>query len=106
MGHGVIAASTSHEGIHLFRQRRIELVMADVCMPDTDGLELIKVLHQASPTVPIIGFSGRAEGNTLLDVAKTMGAQRTMEHLFPVTSLIHAVQEELHNHEFSRRDGT
>lgn len=74
-------------------------------MPDTDGLKLIKVLYQASPTIPIIGFSGRAEGNTLLDVAKTMGVQRTMEHLFPVTSLFHAVQEELHNHEFSRRDG-
>lgn len=105
VGHGVVAATTSHEGVHLFLQIRIELVIADVFMPDTDGLELIKVLHQASPTVPIIGFSGRAEGNSLLDLAKTMGAQRTLENLFPVTSLIHAVQEELQKHEFSGKDG-
>ena len=82
MGHWAIAATTSHEGIHLFRQIRIELVITDVFVPDTDGLELIKVLHQASPTVPTIGPSGRAEGNKLLDVAKSMGPSAPWKNYF------------------------
>ena len=105
MGHRVIAATTSHDGVHLFRQRQIDLVMADVFMPDSEGLEPIKVLRQTSLSVPIIGFSGRAEGNKLLEVAKIMGAQRTIENLFPVTSLIQAVQEELQQHKFSGKEG-
>lgn len=99
MGHRVLTADSGKEGLRLFRQGSIELVITDLSMRDQAGLEVIMTLRQESPNVPIIAFTGRAEGHESLAVAKYLGARRTIMKAFPVTELIHAVQQELQANE-------
>lgn len=94
-GYDVLLACNGHEGLRLFRQTPADLVMTDVFMPEQDGLEVIKTLHHESPTVPIIAFTGNVKGHNYLNVAKRLGAQRTMAKPFPATELIQVVQQQL-----------
>jgi DNA-binding NtrC family response regulator len=71
------------------------LVMTDLLMPDRDGLEVTMALHRESPTVKIIVLTGGSGQRDYLDVAKLLGAHRTMRKPITMTELFQAVQQEL-----------
>jgi DNA-binding NarL/FixJ family response regulator len=64
-------------------------------MPDRDGLEVTMALHRESPTVKIIVLTGGSGQRNFLDVAKLLGAHRTMRNPITITELLQAVQQEL-----------
>src|SRR5580692_958713 len=45
-GHDVVLASTAKEGLRLARERRTDLVLLDLMLPDGSGTELCKTLRQ------------------------------------------------------------
>jgi len=94
-GYDVLLASNGHEGLERFRQTPTDLVITDLFMPEQDGLEVIMTLHHESPTVPIIAFTGNVEGRDFLNVAKHLGAQRTLAKPIEATELIQAVQQQM-----------
>lgn len=94
-GYDVFLASNGHDGLQLFRQTPTDLVITDVFMPEIDGLELITTLHHEAPTVPIIAFTGKSEGQEYMKVAMYLGAQCTMAKPVPATELIRAVRQHL-----------
>ena len=94
-GHDVLLAPNGREGLHLFRQRPVDLVITDVFMPVQDGLEVIMTLHREKPTIPLIAITGNAAGSPLLTVAKQLGAQHTITKPFTGKDLIQAVQQQL-----------
>lgn len=95
-GYHVIVACNGHEGLQLFRQTSIDLVITDVFMPERDGLEVIMTLHREKPTIPIIAFTGNAVGRDFLTAAKYLGAQYTIAKPFAATDLTEAVYQQLH----------
>jgi two-component system response regulator (stage 0 sporulation protein F) len=64
-------------------------------MPDMDGLEVTMALHRESPTVRIIVLTGGSGESDFLDVAKLLGAHRTMKKSITITELLQGVQQEL-----------
>ena len=64
-------------------------------MPDRDGLEVTMAFHHESPTVKIIVLTGGSGQRDYLDVAKLLGAHRTMRKPVTMTELLQAVQQEL-----------
>ena len=40
-GHEVLEASNGHEGMALWRRERTDVVVTDLYMPETDGIEVI-----------------------------------------------------------------
>lgn len=99
MGHRVLAAGNGIEGLDLFHQRGIELVVTNVFTPENDGLEVIMTLRREAPTVPIIGFSDRAVRYKFLNVAKKHGENRTVGGSCLVSELLQAVQNSLQKRE-------
>lgn len=58
-GWEVVSAETGREGIALFRQHHPDVVIADIEMPDMDGLEVLKEIRQESAeTIVIIETGG------------------------------------------------
>ena len=57
-GHKVMTAGSGHEAVRLFEQHTFDVVLMDVQMPDVDGLQATRMLHQlASDTgraVPVV----------------------------------------------------
>jgi DNA-binding NtrC family response regulator len=53
-GHEVLSAGSGREGIALFESRRCSLVLSDVCLPDTNGIDILKQLREADEDVLVI----------------------------------------------------
>ena len=94
-GYIVTEAPNGYEGLHQFQQAPTALVITDLLMPDMDGLEITIALHRESPTVKIIVLTGGSGESDFLDVARLLGAHRTMKKPITITELLQAVREEL-----------
>src|SRR5262249_55656080 len=79
-GHEVYEAADGAAGLTIFRERRIEVVVTDLIMPNKDGSEVIRDLRRISPKAKIIALSGRGgiymKAN--LDRALMIGATRAL----------------------------
>ncbi|MFN0178985.1 MAG: response regulator [Gemmatimonadales bacterium] len=75
-GHAVVSTANGGDAIGLFKTAPPEMVITDLIMPDTDGLELIQELRKLDGTVRIIAISGggRVNANEYLTVARKFGA--------------------------------
>ncbi|SFV52270.1 diguanylate cyclase/phosphodiesterase (GGDEF & EAL domains) with PAS/PAC sensor(s) [hydrothermal vent metagenome] len=49
----VYVASDGEEGFAIFKQKKPDIVLTDICMPKMDGLEMSKEIKQIVPNQPI-----------------------------------------------------
>ena len=94
-GHRVIEAKNGREGLGLYQQQPVDLVIMDLLMPDTDGLEATLQLTREYVDAKVIAMTGAQGDRNFLDVAKLFGARRTFEKPFDINKLVQAVKEEL-----------
>ncbi len=57
-GYEVQSAANGKDGLDLFKEHQADLVIADVVLPDRDGLHVILDLQKLLPNVKIIAVSG------------------------------------------------
>lgn len=82
-------------GLEMFKRAPFDLVITDVFMPETEGLETIGELKRISKGVKILAISGGAGtpiGTDILIAAKRIGADLTLEKPFRSEQLYHAVR--------------
>jgi two-component system phosphate regulon response regulator PhoB len=62
-GHEISQALRGHDGLRLLRERRPDLVLLDLMLPDMPGTEVIKVLRQDPQTrdLPVIMLTAKTE---------------------------------------------
>lgn len=58
-GYRVIACSNGAEALECFQKGGVDLVLADLVMPDMDGSKLIEEIKKISPQTPAILHSGK-----------------------------------------------
>lgn len=58
-GYNTYCACDGVEGLEIFRQNRIDLIVLDVMMPRMDGYEFTNILRTQGNTVPILMVSAR-----------------------------------------------
>lgn len=93
--HHVLEARDGHEGLALYQQNKVDLVLMDILMPGTDGLETTLQLTREYLDAKVIAMTGAQGDRNFLDVAKLFGARRIFEKPFPLDKLVHAINEEL-----------
>jgi DNA-binding NtrC family response regulator len=69
-GFDVVTCATGHEGIEASRRVRPDLVMVDLRMPDLDGLQVLRAIHQADPTCQMVLMTGYASVETAVEAIK------------------------------------
>ncbi|MFQ5893259.1 MAG: response regulator, partial [Nitrospinota bacterium] len=52
--YGVVTAETGKEGLAIFEQETVDLVLSDIRLPDLDGLALLEAMKQRKPEVEVI----------------------------------------------------
>lgn len=92
-GHRVTSTASGSEALALFRADRPDLVVTDLIMPDTDGLELIQELRKLDPSARILAISGggRVNANEYLTVARKFGAAAILAKPFSNQELKDAI---------------
>jgi DNA-binding response OmpR family regulator len=94
-GHEVLEAGDGNQGIKIFQQQPINLVLCDLVMSGKEGLETIRDLRRQQADVKIIAMSGGLFGwkMNMLPVAEKLGAAKTLRKPFDVATLLSAVEE-------------
>ena len=69
----------------------VDLFITDICMPETDGAELIRKLRRFNANTAIIAMSGAFEGE-LLNVANLLGVKGVLQKPFTAEELLEAVR--------------
>jgi DNA-binding NtrC family response regulator len=94
-GHEVVETANGREGLALYRRKPTDLIITDIAMPEMNGLDMILELTRYFLDVKVIAISGLGREKNGLDVAKLIGARRTMQKPFSMLQLLDAVRYEL-----------
>lgn len=73
-GHTVHKAENGRKGIELFHRIHPALVITDIVMPDTDGIETIRELRGEASPLPILAISEGSDLHIYLRAAIALGA--------------------------------
>ena len=103
-GHTVRAVDNGRDALRAVHETEPDLVVTDIVMPDSDGLEVIRILTSDHPGVRIIAISGGGmiHRTTYLDLAHLLGAHLTLHKPVLPSDLIFAVSELLDDPRASR----
>ncbi len=92
-GHEVVTARDGLEGLKLAAAQPFDLVITDIVMPVTEGIETIRALRQQNATLPILAISGGARFGRvdMLQIAQKLGASAALPKPFLPQEMIGAV---------------
>ncbi len=81
----------------VLNERRIDLIITDLSMPERDGLETLTELRYTHPRLPVIAISGDVPLNRdlYLKLAEKLGAARVLAKPFKMEQLLAAAREAL-----------
>ncbi len=93
-GHAVISRENGRDADSLVTQEHIDLVLTDLFMPETDGLEVIEAVRRAHPGIPVLVISGGGTSTSnlnMLHVAEMLGAHDVLAKPFRYAALLEKV---------------
>ena len=95
VGYVVHEASDGRKALTFLSHCSVELVIADILMPDLDGIELVMRLADRHPDIRILAISGEGQfgPGPFLTMAGHLGAHRTLAKPFEPAQLVQMVQE-------------
>lgn len=94
----VYEAADGNAALTQYRATPTDLVIMDILMPGQDGLESIMHLRKEFPLAKVIAITGGHEligVLNYLEVAKMLGARRTLHKPFDLKELVDAAEAEL-----------
>jgi len=94
-GHEVVLAENGRLGLEAFRNGTFDIVVTDIIMPDTEGIETIISLRKMSLTLPIIAISGGGRQSPIgfLEPAKQLGASAVLQKPFTPKQLTALIED-------------
>lgn len=93
-GHTVTLAGDGRAGLRQLKDHEVDLVVTDIVMPETEGLELIQLIRATRPHLKIIVISGggRMHEMNYLQTAQLLGADYALTKPFEGATLLAAVE--------------
>ena len=93
-GYQVDWAETGRQALELFRQKRYDLLLADLRLPDIDGMEVIKEIKHDRPDTGVIVITGYSTVSSAIEAMK-LGASDYLQKPFTDDEVKAAIQEAL-----------
>jgi len=96
-GYEVVEARDGEEATRLWRENGVDLIIADIYMPNKSGLQLIMELRAHNSTIPVIAMSdgGRNKNLNPLIYSEVLGSVRTIGKPFSLEDMVAMVKQEL-----------
>lgn len=94
-GYEVELAPNGARALELQRKRAADVLITDIFMPESDGLETIERFRREFPQVRIIAMSGggvRVKGERYLETAGVVGADAVLRKPFETKLLLQTLQ--------------
>jgi len=97
-GYDVLQAVNGKQGLRVFSEHTVDLVITDLLMPVMPGSRFISILRSDYPDLKIIAMSGGGKmyrPDDYLELAGDLGAHGMLKKPFLYRDLIDAVEEAL-----------
>src|SRR5919108_634240 len=91
----VSTAHTGADALRLVKEIPVQVVILDINLGDTSGLDLLEPMKQAKPGLPIILFSGIGLDEKTLQDARRRGASGYLNKTTPLDQMWAEVQRVL-----------
>ncbi len=69
-GYSVIACKDAANAMSILREKRVDVVISDIVMPDISGPELLVNIHKFNPSIPVILMTAYSESDTAVDAVR------------------------------------
>ncbi len=90
----IITTRKARHAIEIVQQDRVDVVLADIRMPEMDGLTLLKAIREIDPTVTVIMMTAYGTIEVAVESIKS-GAYDFIEKPFDEERLVHLVKKAL-----------
>ncbi len=96
-GYDVVEAADGREGVELYKEDSVDLVLMDLIMPEKEGIQVAAELRHYDPEVKIIAISGGGRiGNIqVLRIAQKFGIEHALPKPIRLGKLLALVNEVL-----------
>ncbi|MDF7824984.1 response regulator [Pontiellaceae bacterium B12227] len=96
-GYEVLVAADGRQGLRVLEEAAVDLVITDIMMPETDGLEVVMAIRGKDADIPVIAISGgmHAMPMDFLPMAKKFGAKDVLYKPVELDDLLSAVKAAL-----------
>lgn len=91
----VLEAENGRVGLEIFREKKPDMVLVDLRMPEMDGLEVLAGITKQSPETPIIVVSGTGVIRDVVEALHLGAWDYILKPIEDMTILLHAVQKSL-----------
>lgn len=91
-GYDVSEAADGKQAIETLRREAFDVVIADILMPEKDGLEIIMYLQRESPLTKCVAISSPSN-RVFLQSAQLLGATRVVEKPFTASEIERAIHD-------------
>jgi DNA-binding response OmpR family regulator len=81
-GYTVIEADDGARVRHILQERQVDLLLTDILMPDSDGVETITDIRRGDSNLKIIAMSGSGASSMYLRAALQLGADAILNKPF------------------------
>ncbi len=97
-GFGVYCTPLSYEGLEIIKEKKIDLIILDIFLPDGNGLEVCKIIRSTSK-IPITLISAKGdESDKVLGLG--LGADDFITKPFSINELVARVKAQIRRTEF------
>lgn len=93
----VVQAENGREAVKRLETETFDLMLIDLIMPVTEGIETIRIVHKKYPNFKIIAMTGggRVNPDNYLQIAAQFGANATIAKPFDREQLLAVIDETL-----------
>lgn len=86
IGYLAVSASDGVDAIRLVKTEQIDLVIADISMPEMDGLQLLQQVKEFNPRIPVLLITG-VNMNNIKDRVYQYGADAFLDKPFRISKI-------------------
>lgn len=95
-GYAVVYGTTGREGLNKLQNQDFDVLLLDIKLPDTDGMQILASVRQTHPRLPVIVMTGYASIQSAVTAMK-QGAFDYLSKPFEEDVLSHAVGKAIEN---------
>ena len=89
----VFEAENGKKGIEVFDREHPDLVLLDLRMPEMDGLQVLEVLREKAPDIPLVVASGTGNISAVVEALHLGAWDYILKPIEDLTVLYHSVQK-------------